>query len=70
MEWAELFTGDLQPTEAQIEDFIASPFWPEINGFLQNSYGIQPSYSYSTCAGQPGWNIKYQKPANKKSSRK
>jgi hypothetical protein len=28
---------------------------------LRESYGVQPSYDYSTCSGQPGWNVKYKK---------
>lgn len=32
-----------------------------MNDFLRKNYEVEPSYSYSTCSGQPGWNVKYQK---------
>ncbi len=61
MEWVQAFTQGRQPTPRETEEFISSPFWGELNEFLQQSYGVSPSYSYSTCSGQPGWNVKYQK---------
>ncbi len=61
MEWVNLFGANKQPSEKEIADFINSPLWAELNNFLQESYSVTPSYSYSTCSGQPGWNIKYQK---------
>lgn len=61
MEWSKLFGADKQPGEKEIADFINNPLWADFNAFLQESYEVTPSYSYSTCSGQPGWNIKYQK---------
>lgn len=61
MEWTKLFSADTKPSEEQISDFIASPLWAELNEFLSRSYEIEAKYSYSTCSGQPGWNVKYQK---------
>jgi len=61
MEWAGLYGADRQPSEAQIAEYIANPLWENLNGFLRESYGVQPSYDYSTCSGQPGWNVKYKK---------
>ncbi len=61
MEWVNLFGANKQPSEKEIANFINSPLWVELNNFLQESYSVTPSYSYSTCSGQPGWNIKYQK---------
>lgn len=61
MEWIELYSAAQQPTEAQISDYIANPLWSDINSFLRESYGVEPSFSYSGCSGQPGWNVKYQK---------
>lgn len=61
MDWVSLYTADKQPTEAEIAEFIASPLWNNLNDFLQESYEVKPIYSYSTCSGQPGWNVKYQK---------
>jgi len=61
MEWAGLYSADNQPSEAQIAEYIATPLWADLNDFLRENYGVQPSYDYSTCSGQPGWNVKYKK---------
>lgn len=61
MDWVNLYGSDKQPTKDQIAEYIASPLWDDLNNFLQENYEVNPSYSYSVCSGQPGWNIKYQK---------
>lgn len=61
MEWNNLYGMDKQPNSAEIAKYIASPLWDKLNRFLRNNYEVEPSYSYSSCSGQPGWNIKYQK---------
>lgn len=61
MEWISLYGKNRQPTEAEISDYISTPLWQQLNIFLQTSYGVSPRSSYSSCSGQPGWNIKYQK---------
>lgn len=61
MEWIELYDGDKQPSEAQIAEYIASPLWTNLIDFLRENYDVQPSYSYSKCSSQPGWNIQYKK---------
>ena len=61
MDWVTLYPPDRQPTPGDIAGFIASPLWEELNRFLTENYQASPSYSYSICAGQPGWNVKYQK---------
>ncbi len=60
MEWSEL-AEDNQPTPEMIGQFINSGLWKEINSFLQDTYGVQPQYSYSRCSAQRGWNVKYRK---------
>lgn len=61
MSWPDTYDVNTQPTKQEIESFIASPLWEDLNNHLQTAYGIEPSYSYSQCAGQPGWNVKYKK---------
>jgi len=39
----------------------SKPAMGESEWFFARSYGVQPSYDYSTCSGQPGWNVKYKK---------
>lgn len=61
MDWIRLYGSDKQPTELEISEYINNPLWADLNSFLQVNYEVNPSYSYSSCSGQPGWNIKYQK---------
>ena len=61
MEWFNLYDADKQPGETEIAKFIASPLWDDLNSFLRGNYGVEPDYSYSSCSGQPGWNVKYRK---------
>jgi len=61
MEWSELYKSDRQPSEEEIAAFVSSPLWADLHRFLRGQYGVEPLYGYSTCSGQPGWNVKYQK---------
>lgn len=61
MNWDQQYLADNEPSEKDISNFISNPIWEELNTFLQESYEVQPSYSYSSCSDQPGWNVKYQK---------
>ncbi len=61
MAWTTLYGPDRQPDAGEIAAYINSPLWAELNRFLQTHYQVQPSYSYSNCSAQPGWNVKYQK---------
>lgn len=58
IEWVNLYDSSSQPTETEIADYISNPLWQQLNIFLQTGYDVSPRYSYSSCAGQPGWNIK------------
>ncbi len=35
--------------------------WRGLTGVIENEYGSKPLISYSVCAAQPGWNVKYKK---------
>jgi len=61
MEWIKLYGPDRQPGADEIAEYIHSPLWDEMNRFLRENYEVRPSYSYSGCSAQPGWNVKYQK---------
>lgn len=61
MEWMTTYGPEKQPTETEISSFIDDPMWEDLNKFVQDSYQVSPAYSYSQCAGQPGWNVKYKK---------
>lgn len=61
MEWIELYDKGDQPTPVQISEYIANPLWEKLNAFIRENYQSEPTYAYSGCSGQPGWNVKYQK---------
>jgi len=61
MEWSVLFEQSEQPTFEEIESFIKSGLWQELNDHIQSTYNVKPQLSYSKCSGQPGWNVKYKK---------
>jgi len=61
MDWSELHGADNRPALEDIDKFIRNGLWREMNGFLQQAYGIQPQTAYSGCSAQPGWNVKYKK---------
>jgi hypothetical protein len=61
MEWAHSFGKDREPSLEDIAAFIGSSLWSDLNSFLQGAYNAEPKRSYSTCAGAPGWNVKYKK---------
>lgn len=61
MLWSELYGPEIVPADKDIETYINSKLWLELNEYLQKSYGVMPVKSYSKCSAQRGWNIKYQK---------
>ena len=61
MDWITRFGPENQPSYEDIDNFINSELWREINTALQTSYKISPLMSYSKCSAQPGWNVKYKK---------
>jgi len=61
MEWSKRFDMANQPSFEEIGAFISSELWQELNSALQESYLVKPTLSFSKCAAQPGWNVKYKK---------
>lgn len=61
MEWVDFYKADSEPSYQDIVAFVDSPLWVELESFLQSNYAVEPTISYSRCAGQPGWNVKYKK---------
>lgn len=61
MEWSEAYTQDRIPALGEISGFINSALWEELNDWIAAAFGASPKTAYSKCAGQPGWNVKYQK---------
>lgn len=63
MKWGELFHSDKMPSFEDIERYIGkgAPLWLELLAYIEKAYQAQPKITYSKCAAQPGWNVKYQK---------
>lgn len=65
MLWNELFDKENEPSDSQISEFVATPLWNDLTGYLRQTYNIQPTLSYSGCAMDgglwKGWNVKYKK---------
>ena len=61
----EMFDKEKQPTESELEDFVGTMLFTDLNNHLCNSYKVKPKIAYSNCAMDNniwrGWNIKYQK---------
>jgi hypothetical protein len=60
MAWSERYAKTDEPALTQIAEYIGSPLWRELCGFVETSYGTLPKVEYSTCTGAPGWNVKYR----------
>lgn len=61
MEWSELYQQDRLPALADFSGYVGSALWEELNDWIGAAFGSSPKTAYSKCAGQPGWNVKYQK---------
>jgi hypothetical protein len=61
MEWSRQYTKTMEPALKQIAEYIGSPLWQELCGFLETGYSTLPKVEYSICSGAPGWNVKYKK---------
>ncbi len=59
-----ILDGSHMPDYAEIAGYINSPskeLWLQLNDFIGERYKAEPRITFSTCAGKPGWNMKYQK---------
>jgi hypothetical protein len=63
MKWNDMFNSTQMPTSEDIKQYIGqgSELWLDLISYLENTYHVSPKNSYSKCAAQPGWNIKFQK---------
>jgi len=59
-----IHNSTLAPSFDEITGYINLPvraIWMDLNAFIQETFRAAPKITYSTCAGKPGWNVKYQK---------
>ncbi len=61
MLWSELYGSEIEPDDKNIESYINSSLWNDMNSYLKETYSVEPVKSYSKCSAQRGWNIKYKK---------
>jgi len=63
MKWSELYQNNTMPSDKDIEQYIGegAPLWNDLLLYTEKTYQVKPKMSYSKCAAQPGWNIKFQK---------
>lgn len=59
--WTERFPQALQPDLKEIDAYADSLLWKELRAFIEETYGAEPRLTYSRCALEPGWNVKYKK---------
>jgi len=65
MIWDKLFDKEHEPQDNQIKEFVDTPLWDDLTGYLQRTYNVKPKLFYSSCAMDDGfwkgWNVKYKK---------
>lgn len=60
MAWCKRYPKTDEPDLARITEYIGSPLWRELCGFVESGYAAKPKVEYSMCSGAPGWNVKYR----------
>jgi len=63
MKWSEIYSNDKMPTFEDIDKHIGegASLRQELHSYIEKTYQVSPNMTYSKCAAQPGWNVKYQK---------
>ncbi|HBU11232.1 MAG TPA: hypothetical protein DEB31_00385 [Clostridiales bacterium] len=65
MQWSELWDAGKEPSAEQVKEYVDTPLWEELTGYLQQTYHVSPKLFYSGCSMDngfwKGWNIKYKK---------
>ena len=61
MEWSERYKIGEEPTLDEINSFVNNKLWLEIVSFMQDNYQSLPKITYSKCAAQSGWNVKFKR---------
>jgi hypothetical protein len=64
METDLIQNGALAPDMQGIAGYIegnAQKRWQSLLSFIEQDFGAKPLIAYSTCAGKPGWNVKFKK---------
>ena len=63
MSWNDRFGKENRPTNEELLQFLgaAKLRWSTLVDTIETTYHVTPRLEYSTCSGQPGWNVKYKK---------
>jgi AraC family transcriptional regulator len=63
--WSEMFDKEHEPSDEQVKEFVGTPLWDNLAGYLQQTYNVKPKLAYSGClmdgGAWKGWNVKYKK---------
>ncbi|MDL2254644.1 DUF3788 domain-containing protein [Ruminococcaceae bacterium OttesenSCG-928-I18] len=59
--WNDTFPKERRPSLGEMDAFVDSAHWKELQRWLDESYEVEPQMAYSGCGEQPGWNLKYKK---------
>lgn len=49
------------PDLAEISNYINNPLWDDFCSYLTETYRLQPTFDFSKCSWEPGWNVKFKK---------
>jgi AraC family transcriptional regulator len=65
MLWNELYDAGNEPLDNQINDYVNTPLYNDLDSHIKKTYNVQPKLSYSNCSmdkgSWKGWNVKFQK---------
>ena len=64
-QWNDLYNREHEPSEEQIKEYVNTPLFDDLDGYIRQTYKVKPKLAYSGCGMDDGmwkgWNIKYQK---------
>ena len=48
-QWNKLFDREHEPSEAQIKEYVNTPLFEGLDGYLRHTYKVKPKLAYSNC---------------------
>lgn len=49
------------PSKEDIRKYIDNPIWDDFCEYIKKIYNIEPTYEFSKCTFEFGWNVKFRK---------
>lgn len=50
-----------KPTEIDVSEYINNSVWDDFCKYMIDTYKIKPTFEFSKCSWEYGWNIKFKK---------